>query len=345
MKLHRLLLGVGIVFGLAALAVVGRDAEPTPARMAAAAEKFLALLTADQKAKAAFPFDSKERFNWNFVPLQDKDKQPTRKGVRLEELTDAQKKAALELLATGTSQAGFDKATTIMSLESILHEQEKARPNNVRSPGWYFVTIFGTPSKTGAWGWRWEGHHLSLSYTLDGGKVVAATPAVFGSNPAEIKAGDKKGHRPLGDAEDAAVALYDSLTDEQRKVAVQAKQFPEIEQKVTKPGVGEPVGLPAAKMTAAQKETLKKLLAAYTGRMPADVAAEQMDAVNKAGLEKVHFGFAREAEKPGKPYTYRVQGPTFVVEFLNVQADAGGNPANHIHSSWRNVAGDFGTAK
>lgn len=343
MKLHRLFLGLGIVVALTGLAVVGREAEPTPARMAAAAEKFLSLLTPEQKTQAAFVFDSKERINWNFVPMQDKERQPTRKGVRLQVLNEAQKKAALELLAAGTSPEGYKAATTIMSLESILNELEKGK-GNVRSPEWYFVSIFGTPSKTGKWGWRFEGHHLSLSYTLDGGKVVAATPAFFGANPAEVKSGDRKGLRVLPESEDPVQKLVASLTDEQRKVVVQPKQFPEIEQGKARPMVGPAVGLPASKMDAAQKELLTRILSGYASRMPADVATEQMEAVKAAGVDKVHFAYAREDSKPGKPYTYRVQGPTFVIEFLNVQGDAANNPANHIHSSWRNMAGDFGTA-
>src|SRR5262245_31826478 len=131
MKLQRILLGTGIVLGLVSLAVVGREAEPTPSKMTTAADKFVSLLTPEPKTKATVPFESKERFNWNFVPLQDKEKKPTRKGLRFEEMTAEQKKAALALLEAGTSPEGYKKATTIMSLESILAEQEKKAPNNV----------------------------------------------------------------------------------------------------------------------------------------------------------------------------------------------------------------------
>jgi hypothetical protein len=122
------------------------------------------------------------------------------------------------------------------------------------------------------------------------------------------------------------------------------KQFPEIEQQVTKPGVGGPVGLAAAKMTEKQQSILRKLVAGYAERMPGDVTTAQLEEVKAAGVDKIHFAFARDDGKPGKPYTYRVQGPTFVIEFLNVQADSAGNPANHIHSAWRNLDGDFGLA-
>jgi hypothetical protein len=345
MKLHRLLLGLGVVLALVSLAVVGREAEPTPSRMVTAADKFLSLLTADQKAKAAFAFTSPERINWNFVPLQDKEKKPTRKGLRFEEMTAEQKKAALALLETGTSPEGYKKATTIMSLESILADLESKAPNNVRSPEWYFVSIYGTPAKTGKWGWRIEGHHLSLSYTLDGAKILAATPAFFGANPAEVKTGDRKGLRTLAEAEDHAIQLFESLSNDQRALAAQPKQFPEIEQGKAKPNLGAPLGIPGEKLTTAQKDLLWKLLDGYANRLPTDVGGEQLAAVKKAGLDKVYFAFAREDSKPGKPYTYRVQGPTFAIEFLNIQADSANNPANHIHSVWRNLAGDFGLAE
>ncbi len=331
-----------VVAGLLALAVVGEQKETVGLQMTGAAEKFLSMLNDTQKGQAQFAFDDKERTNFNFVPLQDKEMKPTRKGLRLQEMTAEQKEAAKTLVKAGTSTSGYTKAITIMSLESILNELEKPKGVNIRNPEWYFFTVFGTPSKTGKWGWRVEGHHLSLNFTIDRGKVLAATPAFFGANPAEVKAGDRKGLRALPEAEDFARDLFDSLDAEQKKVASQAKQFPEIEQHVAKPGVGEAVGLPAAKMTEKQRATLEKLLTGYANRMPPEVAAAQMADVKAAGLDKVRFAFAREVDKPGKPYSYRVQGPTFVVEFLNIQADSAGNPANHIHSAWRNLGGDFG---
>ena len=121
-------------------------------------------------------------------------------------------------------------------------------------------------------------------------------------------------------------------------------QFPEIEQAKSSPHVGAPKGLPAAKMNEKQRDLLLKLVQSYADRMPAEVPQAEMAEVKDAGLDKVHFAFAQATDKPGKPYTYRVQGPTFVIEFLNVQSDSAGNPANHIHSSWRNLKGDFGIA-
>ena len=138
-----------------------------------------------------------------------------------------QKKAALALVKAGTSESGNMAATTIMSLEAILLEQEGPKSAMVRNPGWYFFTVFGTPSKTGKWGWRVEGHHLSMNFTMEGAQVVASTPCFFGANPAEVKAGPNKGKRILPQAEDFALNLYKSLDDDQKKVAHQAKHFGE----------------------------------------------------------------------------------------------------------------------
>jgi hypothetical protein len=214
----------------------------------------------------------------------------------------------------------------------------------VRNPEWYFFTVFGTPSKTGKWGWRVEGHHLSLNFVIDDGKVVASTPAFFGANPATLKQGPNKGQRTLPEAEDLARDLFKSLDGEQKKVAQQDKEFPEIEEGKAKPNVGDPKGLLATKMTEAQRKTLKKLLQSYANRMPPEVAEVELKQAEDAGLEKVHFAYAGGIDD-GEQHTYRIQGPTFVVEFLNVQEDSAKNPANHIHSAWRNIKGDFGLIK
>lgn len=340
MKLLRMLLALMAIAVLTGVAYVNQATETAGTKMATAAEKFLGALNADQKKIAAFDYDNKERFNWHFIPLQDKAKKSTRHGLPLEAMTKEQKAAALELVRAGTSAAGYTEAVTIMSLEAILHDLEK-NGAMVRNPEWYFFSVFGSPSKTGKWGWRVEGHHLSLNFTIDKGTVASATPAFFGSNPATVKSGPKKGQRTLPLAEDLAKELFLSLDDAQKKVVLQAKEFPEIAGRTKDPSVGMPVGLPAAKMNDKQKQTLQKLIQCYADRMPADVAAVQLRGVQDAGFEKVYFAFAGGTEE-GKPHTYRVQGPTFVLEFLNTQADSAGNPANHIHSAWRNIKGDFG---
>jgi hypothetical protein len=343
MKLSRVLLAATLLVGLAGVAYVSQRAETAGQKMARAAQKFLDSLSADQKMKATFPFDSKERTNWWFVPREG-NKKPTRKGLPLKEMTGEQKKAALALVAAGTSASGDKQATTIMSLEAILRDQEKGR-GPVRDPEWYFFTVFGNPSKSGKWGWRVEGHHLSLNFTLSGGEVLGSTPAFFGANPAEIKSGSQKGLRTLATVEDLAIQLFNALDEAEKKVAYRQKGFPDPapQQGAVKPDVGPPTGLAAAKMNQKQRGLLMQLVEAYANRMPADVAAMELKEVRQAGVDKIHFAYTGGTES-GKAHTYRVQGPTFVIEFLNVQADSAGNPANHIHSCWRRIQGDFGAA-
>ncbi len=337
----RVLLAVVTGILVVGVAVVAHQTPPAGGAMVAAAEGFLATLPPELKAKASQPFDSPNREQWFFTPQQTKDKQPRRKGVRLDELDGKQKAAALTLLRAGLSTKGFDQATTIMSLESILAEVEK-NGANARMPGWYFVSVFGTPSATGSWGWRIEGHHLSVNLTLDGGRVVASSPVVFGANPAEVKSGPRKGLRTLPETEDLAKELIASLTPEQQAKAKQAKQLPEIAENTPAARLGEPVGLAATDMTEEQRAMVWRILAAYANRLPADVAAAELKRVQEADIKKVKFAYHIDEAKKGKPYTYRLHGPAAVVEFLNVQADSSGNLANHIHSGWRRLPADFG---
>lgn len=344
MKRFRPFLFAFAVLAVAGVALVANQAPPAGTKQADAAKAFLGTLTEEQKKKATFEFDSPERSKWFFTPQQEK-KTFTRKGVRIEELDEKQKAAALDLLKAGLSAKGFEQATTIISLETLLKELEGDKGAMVRNPSWYFISVFGEPSNTGPWGWRFEGHHLSVNVTLDKGEVVSATPIVFGSNPAEVLAGAKKGLRPLPDTEDPAKELIKSLDEEQVKLAKQAKQLPEIREGFADAKVGDQVGIPAGKLKDAQKATLLKIVEAYANRLPEAAAAAELARVKEAGADKIHFAYCVEEDKKGKPYTYRVHGPTFVIEFLNVQADASGNPANHIHSGWRRLPADFPAGK
>ena len=331
--------------GLIGLAVIGEQKEPAGMQMTGAAEKFVGMLNDEQKAKAQFGFDDKERTNWNFVPLQDKEKKSTRKGLPLQQMTAEQKDAAIALRQGRHQRGGLQEGHDDHEPGVDPPRAGEAKGTMVRNPEWYFFTVFGTPSKTGKWGWRVEGHHLSLNFTIDRGKVLAATPAFFGANPAEVKAGDAQGAaHPAGSGRLCARSCSIPSTPTRRKVAFQAKQFPEIEQHVTKPGVGGPVGLVAEKMTKKQQgdalESDRQLRRPYA----AGGAPAQLDEVTAAGLDKVHFAFGRDDDKPGKPYTYRVQGPTFVIEFLNIQADSAKQPRQPHPQRWRNLGGDFGLA-
>lgn len=342
MKLPRPFLLAAVVAATVSFALVGQSTKPTGAKLADAATAFLGTLPPELRAKATFKFDDDHRTTWYFTPQQDKDRKATRKGVPLESLNGEQKAALMAMLKAGLSTKGYDQATTIMSLEGILLDLEGPKGAMVRNKDWYFVSVFGEPSNTGPWGWRFEGHHMSINMTLDKGEVVAATPLMFGANPAEVKDGPKKGLRTLPEIEDLARELIKGLSDEQNKSAKQAKPLPEIKEKQPNADVGEPIGISFAKLTDEQKKTLWKLVEAYAARIPDDAAADELGRVKAAGLDKLHFAYAGDPT-PGKGYTYRVHGPTFVVEFLNMQADGAKNPANHIHSAWRRLPADFAT--
>jgi hypothetical protein len=167
---------------------------------------------------------------------------------------------------------------------------------------------------------------------------VTATPNFFGANPAMDP---KTKKRVLGPAQVLGAKLYDSLDADQKKLATAEKDFPEPGQQTKNPKVGAPSGLPVAKMTAEQKGVLVKLMEHYAGRMPKEVGDRELKTAYDAGIEKVTFAF-HGSTKDGEKRSYRIQGPTFVIEFLNVQADSLGNQANHIHSAWRRIKGDFG---
>lgn len=305
-------------------------AHESSAEMAAAASNLLATLTPEQKAKASFDYPDAERKNWHFIPR-------VRKGLPLKELTYEQRLLAHALLATGLSGRGYAKAVSIMSLESILAIMEKDKVGGaVRDPENYFVSIFGKPG-VAPWGWRVEGHHLSLNYAIPNDDTPSMTPSFFGTNPGEVKSGPRAGTRILGVEEDLGRALVKSLSEEQRKVAIVLTEAPKDifnDPKRTDPT--KPEGIPASQLRPEQHATLVKLVKEYLFRCRPDVAAADWAKVEKAGLDKLHFTWAGGLEV-GQPHYYRVQSGRFILEYDNTQ-----NDANHVHAIWRDFDHDFG---
>jgi len=296
--------------------------------MADAANYFLASLTPEQKSKATYEFKDEERFDWHFIPK-------ARKGLPFKEMTPPQRLLAHALLNTGLSHRGYMKATTIMSLEQILYEVENKSPT--RDADLYFVTVFGTPGSAN-WGWRVEGHHLSLNFALNAEQLLAVTPLFFGSNPAEIKSGPRKGLRVLGGEEDLGRTLVNALDDSQRKVAVITNTAPRdiITGNSRKAKALEPMGIEASKLNADQKQMLVTVLREYLFRSRPEIAEIALKAIQDAGPDKLHFAWAGGVH-PGQGHYYRVQGPTFLLEYDNTQ-----DGANHVHSVWRDLQNDFG---
>jgi hypothetical protein len=310
--------------------------------MTKAAAAFLATLNDEQRAKTVIAFDDKSRLDWHFIP---KD---YRKGLQLREMDERQQKAARSLLAATLSEMGRDKAETIMELESILNKLEGSKARFKRDPLRYYFTVFGKPQAEGRWGLSIEGHHLSLNFVVENGKLVSDKPAFFGANPAVVKddygVGPKKGTRVLAAEEQLAFKLLHSLSPDQRKAAVIAEKAPaDIRAAGTpQPPLTAPEGVAAAKLDESQVTTLRALLAAAAQKMRGESSERDLKAIDDAGIGKVYFAWAG-ADREGIGHYYRVQGPTFLIEFVNTQPDSAGNPANHIHMVWRDPQhGDFG---
>jgi hypothetical protein len=316
--------------GLCFISAAAHAASPG-AEMALAANNFLNALTPEQKATAVIDLKSDERLNWHFIPKND------RKGLQVKDMTPSQRNLAHALLSAGMSQRGYSKAVTIMSLESILHEMEKGK-GNVRDAERYFFSIFGTPGEKGAWGWRVEGHHFSQNFTIVDGKSVASTPSFMGTNPGMVLEGSRKGLRVLGIEEELARTLVKSLNDEQKKVAIFTNVAPKdiITMADKKVSALPAAGIATGKLNKEQNEQLMKVIKEYIYRVRPDVADADMAKIQKAGVDKITFAWAGSVEQ-GQGHYYRIQGPTFLLEYDNTQ-----NNANHVHAVWRDFNGDFG---
>jgi hypothetical protein len=301
----------------------------SPSVMSDAAKAFLASLPPDLKARATFSFTDEERYNWHFIPRE-------RKGVAFREMAPGPRQLAHALLAAGLSQQGVIKADTVMSLDQVLKEIE-VNPTNERDPEKYYFSIFGEPAETATWGYRVEGHHLSLNFTIVNGHV-ASSPSFFGANPAEVRGTSRNGLRALKREEDLGRDLVKGLTNEQRTIALVDKAaYKDIITFNSRKAAleGKPSGLPFAKMTAKQREMLDSLVAEYANDFPPMIAEARLEQYHKT-QSNLFFAWAGGIEK-GQPHYYRIQTPAFLIEYDDTQ-----NEANHIHSVWRDFNDDFG---
>ncbi|WP_235908899.1 DUF3500 domain-containing protein [Roseiconus nitratireducens] len=326
---------------LLALTAIGLKVSDQPGERAVTfANSFLEQLDEKQKSVAVMPYDSDKRVDWHFIPKK------TRKGLVLREMNSAQRVAALRLVRAALSEAGYDKASNIMLLEGVLRELEGEGRTWERDPHKYYVTIFGTPGDQDPWAFSFEGHHLSLNFSFRDGKVADSTPQFFAANPAtimsEVSGPLGKGTRVLKDEEQLAFDLVQSLDDQQREVAVIAEEAPAEIRFAGEPQVqpDELVGIAYADLDETGQATLRKLVNVYINAVADKVAQARRDAVSEDGWDDIHFAWAGATE-PGIGHYYRIRGKRFLIEFVNTQADAAGNPANHIHSVWRDVSGDF----
>ena len=303
--------------------------QTTAAKMRAQAEKVLAALPEKSRAQAMKAFEDRDRLDWHYTPR-------TRNGISFKEMESPQRELVHTLLKTALSASGYRKVTNIIELEIVLREIETF--GWMRDPERYHLTVYGTPDAAKRWGWRFEGHHLSLNFTLAGDRMAVDTPSFFGANPATVQKGAKKGFRALGEEHDAGWAVLESLGEAQRREAVfEERTYGEI---VTgnkdKVDPLPAAGISAAKLDEKQRALLWKLVELYAGSFEPGLAQARLARAKQGGIEALRFGWAGSAAR-GKPHYYRVQGPQFLIEY-----DASQNDGNHIHTVWRDFGGDFG---
>ena len=300
--------------------------------MTQAAARFLDSLGEDEKAKTVYQYEDGERIFWYYPPMN-------RHGIALRDLDADQRGLAHALMQSGLTQKSYEQAKLIIEHEAVLGplEKEAGVVSFLRDPDLYYFTIFGEPGGEGPWGWRAEGHHISLNFSLWGDKIISMTPFFFGANPAEVRKGPKKGLRILEDREDLAFELMDSLDQAQTSRAVIYGEAPYDILTYNSSRVSLPAeeGLPASRMDATQKGILKSLVKLYVDQVPSDLAEQKWARLEDEGFDGLHWAWGGPVES-AKAHYYRIHGGNFMVEFDNRQ-----NGANHIHSVWRDVENDF----
>jgi len=304
-----------------------------PDNIAVAADKFIRTLSGEQKIKAQISFDQDERYNWHFFPKND------RKGIPLKELNATQRNAAMHLLQTALSDTGYEKTKGIIKLEGVLKQLEnRSADDTYRDPGQYYFLIFGEPSANTIWSWRFEGHHLSFTFSSENNKLIAATPSFMGSNPAIVLSGPEKGMQVLKDEADLGFEMLHSLNNEQLQKAVFDNNAPNdiITFVSRKALINDPAGITYAELNTSQQKIFFRLLSVYIHRYTKLFAAVMMKEIENAGLKNTRFAWAG-SQQPGKPHYYRIIGPTIIIEYDNSQ-----NNANHVHTVLRDLKNDFG---
>ena len=302
--------------------------------MAAAAGAFLDALDDEARATATIAFsDAAARQDWHYIPR-------TRAGLSFRSMDATQEQRAYELITTGLSLPAFAAVTTIIGLEDVLEQLEGRVFSRHRAD--YAVTVFDEPGAA-TWGWRFEGHHVSVNITVVGG-AIAATPLFLGSNPAEVlSASGAVVVRPLAGEEDLALALFGTLSGAHRDDALLGRDAPEdilTKNAPTLVELPEAAGVRLAALTGASRTAAEVLVQHYLDRLPAREAEAwwaRLVAPSTGSFGDIRFAVAGEAEHR-RPQYYRLAGPDFFVEYDNTQ-----NDANHVHTVLRDPALDFGT--
>ena len=317
-----------IILGLSLSALILNDSKT---ELNDAVIEFMESLDNEQLEKVSYRFDDQSRESWHFLPPASW----SRSGLQLKALTKSQKEKLFSMLSGFLSAAGYQKTKEIMELENVLAEIED-NPE-YRDAGRYHVAVYGLPQKDSLWAWSFEGHHISLNFTILNNELVAS-PRFFGANPAKILEGPRKGDRTLDREEDLAFELIDQLSVQQRTKAIfSSKAFPDIVTgNASEVTPLDQVGIATRDLSATQQTLLKKLISEYLSSLPEELAIRRQEKIMQEEFDEIRFGWAGKTEK-GSGHYYRIQGKTFLIEFDNTQ-----NNANHIHTVWRDFDGDFG---
>lgn len=366
----------------------GIDARTLVERMGEAASNFLASLSTDQRAKVQLDFDDRdERTRWFYTPVR-------RKGLTLAELDRPQQRKAHQLLASGLSRSAYYTASTIMGLENTLDAIEgwifqnsrdtdpgRSASNYGRDPLMFYISIFGEPHATKPWGWRFEGHHLSINYAVVDGRIISPTPTFFGSNPAETPLGSSVSLRPLGSSEDLARELLHLLSEEQRAVAILSPVAPPDIVTANRPAIVEgalPLATPMLfgwELKESERESLPERwrelgyttehqeASRYTNQ-PKGLIAEDMNVPQRELLDALVCDYInRMPDEIAEIETEMFTGDNLTdVHFAWAGGVERGQPhyyrlqcsrflveydntqdnANHVHTVWRDPLNDFG---
>lgn len=300
--------------------------------MSTAATDLLESMSREMRMKASYPYMDGERLFWYYPPLN-------RHGVPLRDMNLDQRRYAMNLIASGLDKEAYDKVKKIIGLETVLASLEASEGLNsfIRDPELYYLTIFGDPTGIEPWGWRAEGHHISLNFSLWNGDVIAVTPLFFGSNPARVPNGPNKGMRVLSRREDLALQLGSTLDSYQKSKAVIYEEAPYdiVTYNSTRASLPLEEGIPWSRLKRNQQDVLVQLVNEYVRQVRSEVYDDFIARVTEQGFERLHFAWGGKIDGT-LPHYYRIHGGDFLVEFDNYQ-----NGANHIHSVWRQVSNDF----
>ena len=340
--------------GTPAASVAASPADAT-ARIVAGAQALLATLDDAGRSKLQFPFEGPQKTRWSNLPSGVFK----REGLRLGDLTPAQRQAAMSLLTNALSQEGYRKVTEIMRGDEVLRTGEgrgaprggagAGRPGGGRAgrgggaPGGgggvmfgedeYYLAFLGTPSTATPWMLQFGGHHLAINLTM-AGTQASMTPSLPAAQPATYTLEGRE-IRPLGKENDKAFALINALDPSVRGQAILTYRVSDL---VLGPGqdgrVIQPEGLRASALSSAQQTMLLDLVREWAG-IVTDAFAEPRMAEIRTNLPQTYFAWSGPTTNGSAAY-FRIQGPTLVIEY----APQGG--VDHIHTIYRDPTNDYG---